>query len=510
MTTTKEIRKAQEEDAHLMRLYNSLDAMGFFSSSRTPEEIEEEIQRCLTSTLTSIPLLRSGYEIPTHLTQLCDIYDQVERAGRGECEPILCTISAPSQVGKTSAGEVAMARLLARNPTFNIATLAYGESLARERSKNIRDDVLLLGGHIREDSGAVQHWRLEEGGSFFAAGLEGPITGRPGLTLIEIDDPYKDESEVYSAAHKRWLRAVIKKVILTRRNPRTSVIIKHTRWATDDLIGWIEKEAGNEWKHYTIPAVDEKTGEPLVTIGGRDKAWWAATRKSLGEETWWSIMMGKPRPRDGKLFKGVVYGDCPSNSGVRISIGIDLAYSSKKTSDYSVAVVIKQYNGIYYVSHVVRRQCESTDFATELHVLKKLYPGVPMRGYLSGIESGTISFFKKEGLPIEVLPASQDKYSRAIPASAGWTKGLVQVPAAASWAQAFVDELKDFPTADHDDQVDAFAAAYDGLPSPKTDTTPIIQPPSPYRSQVNMPWEQQRQATNWIPGMGRPKGIWDR
>jgi predicted phage terminase large subunit-like protein len=61
--------------------------------------------------------------------------------------------------------------------------------------------------------------------------------------------------------------------------------------------------------------------------------------------------------------------------------------------------------------------------------------------------------------------AEGDKFIRAQPVAAAWNAGKVLVPRSAPWLEAFIAEVCGFTGIDddHDDQVDALAAAFDVL-----------------------------------------------
>lgn len=489
------------------KLAAALMVTGFFDVDRTPEEIDAEIDRRMSGVLTSVPLFRVGHEEPHWLRPLADFYEAAEQAARGERKPVFATFSAPSQVGKSDCGEVSLARWIIRNPTHRLATISYGTDLSHPRSKRIRSDVQMMGVRLRGDSTAVQHWETAQGGGLLSVGLEGPLTGQPGLSLLEVDDPYKNRQEAESPAHRRMINDILRGVLASRLNPRTSMLFKLARWATDDVIGFIQSEYGDIFEHHRIPVWNDD-GTLNIRMGGRDEEHWKRQRTLMGEHDWWSLMQGLPRPREGRLFKGVVHGTCPNDSA-RVAIGLDFAYSTATTADWSVAVVLKQHMGRYYVHQVIRRQCTAPEFGRELKTLQMLFPGAPMRAYLGGKEGGVGDWLKAVGVHVEALPAHGDKYARAQPVAAAWEAGMIAVDPSALWVAEFVKELHDFSGKGdrHDDQVDAFAAAFDALPTiPFTYSPQIVG--GTYRQHEGRPsgigMGQQISAMikpGWKPGM---------
>lgn len=465
-------------------------------------------------TLDAIPVLRRGFERPSHLEMLADAFRRAELAACDKGPPVFACFSAPSQVGKTTGIEVAVANWIARHPDHMLAYLPYGADLAADKSRRIRDDVRELGVELRDDSSAVDYWQTKAGGGLLARGIGGGVTGMPGIRCLVLDDLYKNRAEAESIAHRRRVEEGVRAAVFTRRQPYTSVIISFTRWAVDDLIGTLQKDAarmareGVAFEFHRVPAVDDD-GEPLITIGGRTKAYWRQQRALMLEDAWWSIMMGLPRPREGKLFKGdpPTYDTRPARFDC-IRIGLDFAYSKKRSADHNAAVVLGKADR-YYVLKVVRRQCESTVWREELKALRAEFPSASMHAYIGGIEIGVLPTFTEppHNLRIEATTTSADKYSRAQPTAADWngneaavTEALervkrgekvdvpelvprrIVVPMSASWdLPGFLERTRDFTGVEGgvDDEQDALVAARDacGPIMPRGDGGPRRPPP---------------------------------
>jgi predicted phage terminase large subunit-like protein len=426
----------------------------------TEREAQSALRMALrdVSVLDAIPIVRTGYERPEHLAPLASLYERAYDAAHGDGPPVRALVSAPSQVGKTTCGQVAATWWLNRDPRSFLAFLSYGQDIADIKSAEVRQDARELGIELRGDTTAKSLWYTKEGGGMLARGLDAGITGMSGLALIDLDDPYMNATQAESAAHKRRVERGYRSNVVSRIHPNTSVIIKHARWAPDDLIGTLEKEPG--WESYRIAAVGDD-GEPIVTMRGRDAAYWASQRAAMGEHAWWSLMQGLPRPREGSLFQGVhTYEHRPSMG--QVVIGLDFAYSTRSSADYSVAVVLMRVDERAYVLDVVRVQESAPAFAARVKLLRARYSGAPMRAFIGGTERGTVDFFARDGLTITALPATGDKWSRAQSAASAWNAGTLLVPQSAPWVDAFVAELLDFsPRAAHDDQVDALVGAFD-------------------------------------------------
>ena len=431
--------------------------------------------------LDAVPILRPELDRPDHLAPLADCYERAFLAAEGLGPPVFALVSAPPQVGKTTLGQVAAAWWLAQRPGDWLSLLMYGQDVASAKSKETRAMCETLGIQLRDDTTAADRWATSEGGGFLARGLSGGITGHSGLALLDVDDPYRRRAQAESEAERESIHGDVRASVFTRRHPRTSVIIKHTRYTPPDLIGEMETAHPKMFESHRIPAVGDD-GEPVVTMRGRDAAFWGEQRTLVTEYDWWSLYQGRPRPRGGAVFRGVAFYDALPST-LRVSIGVDFAYSSKTRADWSVAVVVGAGDdGRIYVLRVVRRQCEATEFARELRELQRLWPSAPMHAYIGGTEKGVVDLLRTQGVHVQAKPATEDKHSRAQPTVADWNRGAIVLPREAPWLDAFTAVILDFTGTGkdrHDDDADALVAARDGLRGAGPSTAEVVTPNRP-------------------------------
>ncbi len=436
--------------------------------------------------LDSVPMMSPLYQRPTHMEKLARVIRRMHKASRGEGPPVLACLSAPPQVGKSETVQHGLAWWLARNPEDFLGYVSYGADLAEDKSRHIRNLATSVGVELQQGTKAVDLWRTTAGGGLIAKGLDGSITGRSALRAIIVDDPYKNRVQTESKHYRRRVRGGFDMNILSRRHPQTSILVMHTRFHVDDLIGDLSSTQGYE--RHVIAAIND--GSPLWPESGRDLAYWAEMRRP-NEHNWWSLYMGEPRPPSGRLFSGVAYYETLPPR-YTVTIGVDLAYSSRSSADYSVAVALAHDSdkGAYYVVDVLRVQESAPTFAERLKQWKTRWPAARIHAYLGGTELGVADFFKAQGVKLHVEAARADKLTRAQPVSAAWNAGEIRVPGRVSedgtttspeWVEAFVSELMDASgqNDEHDDQMDALAAAYDS-----SSTAPvglIRQPEAPIR-----------------------------
>lgn len=414
-----------------------------------------------------IPRTSPRFSAPRHLQPLVDVLRRAYDSADGKSGPVFALVSEPPQHGKTETLLHGLAHHLQLRPQDPLAYVSYGDEIARDKSRLARDYARLSGVDIRTDSDSVRTWTTTSGGGLMARGIVGgAITGQAGLRLIVVDDPFKNRAEAESRRIRDKVYAEFSSSIVSRLHPNTSIVVNHTRWHEDDLIGRLLKSEPDKWEHINLPALDDD-GEALWPEG-QPAEHLESIRRTIGEYDWWSLYMGSPRPRGGKPFEGVAFYDSAPHD-MKVAVGVDLAYSEKTSSDWSVAVALGMHAGKYYVLDVLRRQCRAEDFVNDLRAFHARFPG-PMLWYAYGPEKGTAGFFQRAGVPLRVEQVPGDKFVRALPVTAAWSDGRVLMPSSADYKHgskwsSFLTTVQDFTGLDdpHDDDVDALVAAYDQL-----------------------------------------------
>lgn len=331
---------------------------------------------------------------------------------------------------------------------------------ALKKSREIRQLYQRAGGVVIEDANTLADWRTTDTGTddggLWATSVGGPITGE-GFDLIIIDDAVKSRALAESGVEREKQLDWYRDTLSTREEPGASTIVLGARWTTGDLAGHL---IANGWENINLPAIND-LGEALCPerypLAALERI-----RATLGEYGWQSLYMGRPFSKGGRVF-----GDCHFFDelplGLTIRIGIDLAYSTRTHADRSVAVVLGELAGLFYVVDVLRLQVEAPEFIRQLRVLQRQHGGARMSGYFGGTERGVVDVMKTLGLQVDAKVATADKFTRCQPVAAAWNGGRVLLPRQAPWLDAFVSELVAFTGLRdvHDDQVDALAGAFD-------------------------------------------------
>lgn len=425
---------------------------------------------------------------------LMPIIEAIEKA---RARPIRICLSMPPGHSKTTTLLRAMVWWLLKSPADTCAYLSYNNAQARSKSRIARDIALDVGIKLAGSSKSLSEWRTVEGGGMLAAGARGKLQGQRVPGLVVIDDPYKDAKDAMSAVIREDVFTQVKAVAFTRLQGG-SIIVLHTRWHEDDLIGRILRELG--WMLINVPAVAENDNDIVGRKEG-EAAWPSEypveectgacghsghlneLKRTLGEYLWWALYMGKPRPKGKAVFHEPARFELKNFKwdGKRGVIAIDPAATAKTSSDWSVLLVCAMegfgpQSKMYLVDRV-RVQVEIPDLVTKharpMQLRFRLliaceavggFKAVPQS--LRAIDPGVDEDGKRQGkLRVLDIDTTVDKFLRAQAYAAAWNDSRVMVPTDVHWADEFIREHRIFTGVNdpEDDQVDAGAHGWNTL-----------------------------------------------
>lgn len=395
-----------------------------------------------------------AYCRPVHLAPLVALLEE------SRTRPVRCVVSVPPRHAKTETILHWIAQSLILDPSEPIAYVSYNADIAQEKALKAREIALaggVKGGRIQK----AERWTTSAGGCIAASGIAGGLTGR-GYRKIIVDDPIKNHEEAESPTTREKVFHGFMTDVFTRKEPAgTSFFVVQTRWHRDDLAGRLIERG---WPVINLPALDDND-EALAPHMG----WTTEVMREERAETlpyvWSALYQGKPVARGAELFGEPSYYDTLPGEKYRIAIGVDLAYTKRTASDWSVAVVLYRHGDTYYIADVVRRQVRAPEFAATLKALSDDYGHAPSRWYCSGTELGAGDFIKDLGVRLTAQTTTADKFVRAMPVSRKWNQGKILVPRNKPWVKAFLNVVQGFTGVDddHDDDVDALAAAFDQI-----------------------------------------------
>jgi predicted phage terminase large subunit-like protein len=431
-----------------------------------------------------IPQVSPGYSRPDHLYPLADFF------AKAKFSPQRCWISVPPRHSKTETIMHALAHWLMVRPHDPLVYITYEANLAYNKSRRIRDIAQAMGVQLRSDSKAVNSWQTTSGiGGLRATGIGGPLTGS-GAQVLVVDDPVKNREEAESAVIRQKTWDWFTSTALTRIEPGGSVLVCHTRWHDDDLIGRLKEDPN--WVGIELPAIEENPdGTPKRVLW--PSRWplkeLEVKRREVGEYDWASLYQCQPRPRGGRMFSDpdryTALTSLFANPDLqpKIIIGVDPAATEKTSADYSAAVVLAcsgRFATVDFradVLEVLRIQAKIPDLVVKLKDLARKW-GAPIAVEAVGGFKAVPDLLRRLDPSLKVIEVTPlgDKFTRALPVAAAWNDGRVRVPDNADWLHDFVTEVTKFTGVKDpkDDQVDALAHAFNAAQTLMPSGTPPL------------------------------------
>ena len=320
---------------------------------------------------------------------------------------------------------------------------------------------------------AAHEWGTKQGGSYYAVGIGGDLTGR-GFNVGIIDDPVKDDEEASSQTIRDKVWEWYKTVFRTRAQPDAAIIIVMTRWHQDDLVGRIlrqakEDPASDQWKVLHFPAIDEGRAlwperYPIRVLEN--------IRSSIGGRAFESLYQGNPTVAEGQIIKREwwkYYKELP-NFTLKIQ-SWDTAFKDKSQNDYSVCTTWGEAQNGYYLLDVWRGKVEFPELKKVTVALSERdKPNVVIVEDKASGQSLIQEIQRNTRIPILPVKVDRDKVARAYATTPLIEAGKVFLPENAPWLFDYIEELSAFPNAEYDDQVDSTTQALSfmrGEPEPE-------------------------------------------
>lgn len=440
---------------------------------------------------------------------LSDLVEEIERGTKKRV-----AVAMPPQHGKTVHLSIyGVAWIIGRNPRAKIVVVTYNETRAKDLGKDLLNlfkspayrqvfpDFQL--DPMAQSQSFIQNMK---GGKITLTGIGGTITGKTA-DFFFIDDPIKgeeDESDLTPTALERlWLWFY--KVAFTRGNKRTRMLITHTRWSEDDLIGRLcdpshpERKKRFEgiaeaWFYLNLPAVikdpeladllgiklevptDPKVIEmfgsvPMAALWDANKDLKFFAEWKRGDPLSFSALaMGAPSPENGTYFLRenlIEYklADLPPRSALRFYGASDHAVTTKQERDPNVigCVGVDEFDNIWVMPDIVWERIETDKVVEEIiNAMRNRRPQVwwaeddVIRKAFGPFLMKRMSE-EKVYITLDPIRPSQDKKTRARSIQGRIAMRKVFFPGFAPWWPDAKAELLKFPRAAHDDFVDWLA-----------------------------------------------------
>ncbi len=209
-------------------------------------------------------------------------------------------------------------KMILRSPRYQSI---FGPRTGGGQTENIQTLALLMpdGG-----AGGQVDFRLMGAGNI----------GHPSHVSL-IDDPYRNREEAYSQTMRDKILDRFRADIVSRRQTPSMIVVVHSRWHVDDLIGILKREIKGVLS-FRYPAIspDGKALFPEL----RPLVFLEAQKKMLGPLAWEALYQQSPTVAGGNVLKLVWfkrYSELPAPP-TRVIIVADTAQKTGQNNDFTV------------------------------------------------------------------------------------------------------------------------------------------------------------------------------
>lgn len=275
----------------------------------------------------------------------------------------ICVINMPPRHGKSRTAGKFVEWILGINPNEKIMTGSYNEDLSSSFAKSVRDTIAAektLGTLVYNDifpntkikygEASAKKWALEGSGqaNYLATSPTGTATGF-GCTLMIIDDVIKNAQEAYNEQvlqkHIDWFN----NTMLSRTETGFKIIIIMTRWASNDLAGYI-LENYNNVRHINYQAIQEDGSMLCEQILNKED--FELKTKNMNKDIVYANYQQEPIDVKNRLYTGFkTYEKLPPAHYI-----MNYTDTADEGDDYLCSIDYIMYMNDYYILDIIYTQ----------------------------------------------------------------------------------------------------------------------------------------------------------
>lgn len=416
-------------------------------------------------------------------------------------------IFAPPRAGKSALTSYFLPLWwMGNHPSDQILHVSYAAPLVEGFGRQIKNAMMadafrevFPGCELAKDSKSSGRWATTANGLYHAAGANTGIAGK-GFHLGLIDDPIS-EQDAFSRTLRKNINEWYGPGFYTRRMPeRNAIVITQTRWAVDDLSGYLLANAvtvpgADQWVVLRIPGViDQETagelnrvasdpryqeflheGPQFYVSGGSfaPRRWPLKTLQQsmnqLSRKDRAALYQQSPTEEGGSIIKADEWRkwskDKPLPKFEYLLQAYDTAFEPEEANDYSARTTW----GVFR-HPTTGRQCamlldrlqermEFPDLRAEAYRSYKEYR--PDRVLIEKKASGhsLVQELRRKGVPVTAQKIKGSKEARGHAVTVLFEQGCVFYIDGLQWADDVVDHCATFPNGAHDDVYDTVTLA---------------------------------------------------
>lgn len=295
------------------------------------------------------------------LKQMCNDLQKFYESNKPEDK--ILVVNMPPRHGKSRTAGKLVEWALGRNKNEKIMTGSYNEDLSSTFAKSVRDTIAsekTLGTLVYNDifkdtkikygESSAKKWALEGSGqaNYLATSPTGTATGF-GCTLMIIDDLIKNAQEAYNEAvlqkHIDWFN----NTMLSRTETGFKLIIIMTRWASNDLAGYVLENFDNV-KHINYQAVQEDGSMLCEDILNKED--YELKTKNMNKDIIYANYQQEPIDVKNRLYsKFKTYEKLPPAHYI-----MNYTDTADEGDDYLCSIDYQMFNNEYYILDIIYTQ----------------------------------------------------------------------------------------------------------------------------------------------------------
>ncbi|MBO5004887.1 MAG: phage terminase large subunit [Clostridia bacterium] len=416
------------------------------------------------------------------LKQMCNDLQKFYESNKPEDK--ILVVNMPPRHGKSRTAGKLVEWALGRNKNEKIMTGSYNEDLSSTFAKSVRDTIAsekTLGTLVYNDifkdtkikygESSAKKWALEGSGqaNYLATSPTGTATGF-GCTLMIIDDLIKNAQEAYNEAvlqkHIDWFN----NTMLSRTETGFKLIIIMTRWASNDLAGYVLENFDNV-KHINYQAVQEDGSMLCEDILNKED--YDLKTKNMNKDIIYANYQQEPIDVKNRLYsKFKTYEKLPPAHYI-----MNYTDTADEGDDYLCSIDYQMFNSEYYILDIIYTQ-ESME-VTEPAVAKMMtkdhvgYSNIESnnggRGFARNVQK-ELRMLKNNHTKVNWFHQGENKQARILSNS---TAVMNNIYFPINWEDKFPEFAKHIKhylrtgKNEHDDAEDTLTGVYEH-PKPKT------------------------------------------
>lgn len=377
----------------------------------------------------------------------------------------ILVINMPPRFGKSYTATLFVQWLLGRNNKLKIMTGSYNETLSSTFAKQVRDMIateqtqgvtvyrdIFPDTKIKYGEASMNKWALEgsQVANYLATSPTGTATGF-GADLIIIDDLIKNSEEAYNSnvleKHIDWFT----NTMLSRTEKGFKLIIIMTRWASNDLAGFILSNY-DDVIHINYKAINDD-GTPLDegTLSLED---FEFKTKNMAKEIVYANYQQEPIDVKGRLYSSIkTYNQLPmdSNNNLLFTAYKNYTDTADTGEDYLCSICYGVYNKEAYILDVLytKKPMEITEPATAKILIENNIKEADIesnnggRGFARAVDKHLLEKYNSNRCKVRWFHQTQNKRARIL-SNATWVMEHIYFPV--NWADRWPEFYKAITT----------------------------------------------------------------